>query len=794
VVTVGGVAINSPPSVTFAVSDGATTNNGIIGLGAASSSGSLTYLRFALAKLVPGTSGGPSKWVSYIVTGTTAGTAQRPSTDNTGTLVDNKNGTYTYTFARDITKVKAEVAAMTMTGANVAADLGDLTYDPNLTHRLVIQLSGGGIANSVNAVYDFIPATGKAVAATDTQREVVAIQSCNECHQKLTLHGSRTETKYCVVCHTDQRKFGQARSTSTALAFPALVEKAVVNATTGITSYLYTKNTTTTSSSYHPTGTDATYVADGEVLGDFTTMVHKIHNGAELVKTGYNYANVAFNNKGYSMLGGGQKMCSKCHDNTKAAQADNWNTKPTRLACGACHDGIKWSDGTGTTLAGATTGHVGKSQSNDGTCALCHGAAEIKTYHQTENVTPHNPTIAAGLATFTYEIKSAAVNSTSNALTVVFKISKDGTALTALPPTGFTGAPSFALAWAEAQDGITTPIDYNNKGRAQAQAKTAAITTGLTGPDASGYFTSVIPSASAFPIGAKMRAVALQGYYTQSAGTGGIASATARHAISVVKTVTGDTVRRTVVDKEKCANCHEWFEGHGGNRVKETQVCVMCHVPGLATSGRGATAAQLKAYAWSTASKKILTDWGINPTTFGDGVDDALQYPVVTNNFKDLIHGIHAGRERVTPFKDARNRGGNQTLLDFRRMDFPGVLKNCETCHVAGTYSNVSASALASTYEHINTAYSTVKTQANALASLQATTANATDTVTSPFAAACISCHDSVAAASHMATQGGMIQVTRSTFATNMATPGKGEACGVCHGTGKAEDVAVKHK
>ncbi|MEK7753303.1 MAG: hypothetical protein AAB654_15370, partial [Acidobacteriota bacterium] len=115
VVTVGKVTIASPPKVTFAISDGAATNNAIIGFGAASTSGSLTYLRFALAKLVPGTNGSPSKWVSYIVTSTTAGAAQRPSTDNTGTLVDNNNGTYTYTFARDITKVKDEVAAMTMT-------------------------------------------------------------------------------------------------------------------------------------------------------------------------------------------------------------------------------------------------------------------------------------------------------------------------------------------------------------------------------------------------------------------------------------------------------------------------------------------------------------------------------------------------------------------------------------------------------------------------------------------------------------------------------------------------------
>ena len=92
-----------------------------------------------------------------------------------------------------------------------------------------------------------------------------------------------------------------------------------------------------------------------------------------------------------------------------------------------------------------------------------------------------------------------------------------------------------------------------------------------------------------------MRAVALQGYFTQTVEKAGFPTrAVARHAISVVKNVTGDAVRRTVVDKAKCSNCHEWFEGHGGNRVYDTLTCVMCHNPNLSTSGRGANVANLK--------------------------------------------------------------------------------------------------------------------------------------------------------------------------------------------------------
>ncbi len=44
----------------------------------------------------------------------------------------------------------------------------------------------------------------------------------------------------------------------------------------------------------------------------------------------------------------------------------------------------------------------------------------------------------------------------------------------------------------------------------------------------------------------------------------------------------------------------------------------------------------------------------------------ALKFPVTSNNFKDMIHGIHAGRDRVTPFQDARDATsrGSITLID----------------------------------------------------------------------------------------------------------------------------------
>jgi OmcA/MtrC family decaheme c-type cytochrome len=833
---VSGVSIASPPVVTFQITD--ANNRGIKGLGLTSQTSTaarpgLANLAFSIAKLVPGADGGPSKWVSYIVTSSPTTTAAeaptRPTTDNIGTLVDNGDGTYKYTFYRDVTKIKDVVGAATVTAPNKVADLGDLTYEPTRLHRLVIQVGGNlrgtgsntadgsnsgvtavPMGSPVNIVFDWYPATGKVASTKDAdQRELVSVANCNECHSKLAFHGgNRVDTRYCVVCHTDQRKYGQTAATSTAGKFPALKETATVNTTTGITSYSYTPST---------------YIADGETAGDFPVMIHKIHQGKELVKQNYNYANVVFNNKGYSMLDGGQRMCTKCHDSAKAAQADNWNAKPTRLACGACHDGINWATGGGSTLADkaaataigavvATSGHVGKAQTGDSACALCHSAAAIKTYHQTANVTMHNSTVEAGLKNFAYEIKSAAVDATTNDVTIVFKITADGNPVTLLaaasgmanPLSGFTGSPGFLLAYAQTQDGITTPADYNNLGVKQAQAVSVSIANlldtaktadgSLSAPTADGYYTATLKGTGTkkFPAGAKMRAVALQGYFTQ------VAPAAARHAISVVKEVTNDTVRRKVVDADKCANCHEWFEGHGGNRVYQTQVCVMCHVPGLATSGRGMSDSALTTYAFTAADDKILKEW---KTVFGFDKtlpNAALKLPVTSNNFKDLIHGIHAGRERVTPFVDARDRTPSAiTLLDFRRMDFPGQLKKCDTCHVAGSYASVPTTALASTYESIDATYAAgiaAGTATPAQAKTALNTANTTDKVVSPFAAACVTCHDSSAAAAHMATNNAMLGVTRGTFQTNTATAGSGEACVTCHGAGKGEDVTAVHK
>jgi len=848
-VTVTGVTIASAPVVTFKVAD--QNGNPVVGLGSTSKASTATVasypnLAFTLAKLVPPTActsvangvaipagcGGPSKWVSYLVTTvpstTAAATAGRPSSDNAGTLVDNGDGTYKYTFYRDVTAISAQVAAMTLTGANVAADLGNLTYDANAVHRLGMSVSGNvpgtgtNTANAVqvvpavpfakpnNAIYDFIPATGKALALTDSgQRLIVDNLTCAECHGKLggipgteqaLLHGgARYDPKFCVTCHTDQRKYGQARVTSTNNVFPA----------------------------------GNTYVADGVTVGDFPVLIHRVHKGEELVKKGYNYAGVLLNETKFPQ---DIRNCTKCHDNTapKAApQADNYKNVPSRLACGACHDGINFATGTGTTNAGETHGHIGGARADDGMCSSCHGAADIPTYHVA--VTPplagnallvtggnantnaawiasNLTNLPAGAIKVGYEVFSVSRNSAKQPV-IVFRLLQNGVAknfntFDATKAKGtqeiwdnFMGSPSAYFVWAQPQDGITAPADFNASASGYIRNIWNGTATGtaagfLSGPDANGYYQIVMTGVTV-PDNAVMLSggigytynvtsalpltqTNLAKYPTAAATatglnvnmpnkTGGLIVV----AMDTQKVATGYTARRPIVEDKRCNACH-WELGmftaeafHAGQR-NDGSTCSWCHTPNRTSS------------AWSADS-----------TSF--------------------VHAIHAAGKRTTPF----TWHAATTTASFANIGYPGVLSACETCHLPGTYDfslSTSASAVPNRqYRTVGTgkyngtvagsvatfSISPYVTADNVMdygtgfavntATGAITAAAGTTLVNSPITTACFSCHDSAGATAHMRTNGGSIYAARTTA---LATP---EQCLICHGTGKLADIKTVH-
>jgi hypothetical protein len=483
------------------------------------------------------------------------------------------------------------------------------------------------------------------------------------------------------------------------------------------------------------------------------------------------------------------RNCTKCHKG--AANSDNWKTVPSIAACGSCHAHEDVNFATG-------ANHGGYIQ-NDTTCALCHNPAvlDIEVSHLTVNATPNNPDVPSGLANFEYFIDNVAVDSAGVA-SVTFRIEKDGAPLdlSTYPPAGFNSNISFLLAWALPQDNVSAPADYTNTKspvltrQGDAPSVTLAsvsVASSLTGTAAGGYTARL--TSTPFPPDAKMRAVAINGYFTQL-NTGYFPPENptndnvARHTPSVVwpppegPALPGDTVRRKIiksgyVDNSTgllpvtnpanfstakpigCLECHEIIEAHGGSRVNNVQVCVMCHNPNKSSSGRTVDPSQPSG-AVDPAENPFLV--------LGS---DPLQWPEATNNFKEMIHGIHRASDR--PYEFVRNFR-NGIYYNWSEVTFPGDLMDCTKCHIGNSYvpSSIPAGVLKTT-ERITTG-DPAETRDQILA-VRVTVPNPTDLVNSPIASACYYCHDSSAAASHMVLNGGKIRTERTDVFLTLPSP-----------------------
>lgn len=792
---VAPVTVNSPPKINFTVFSGGAVVKGL----------TASNVSVIMAKLVPGANGAADQWVSYTYRKETATSTVGPSgapvmasamqatTDSKQTdatllaqqLAYNDAGYYTYTFKTDIKDT---------------AQTNGVTFEPNLTHRVALQLSytsSTGSTVSVNPYFDFtIDANGNAVAVTDAAktRKVVDVSSCNECHQKLALHGGgRLDTQYCAMCH-------------------------------------------------NPGTTDSN---SGNVV-DFGPMVHKIHAGEHLKDwfgTSYTIWGYRDSKHDYGEVTYPQplKNCQKCHSGDKkdsagkqlAAQGDNWKSRPTRTACGACHAGINFATGKGLTIADAeaglttsTYGHVGGIQADDKNCALCHSAAAIPVYHTTVdhtgangrggyplNTATNTPTagypagqgpsiplasqlnLPSGVYKINFEIKQATVDTTTSKATVVYRVLKDGSPVT-FNATGnlidnVDGSPGVYVLYATTQDGITAPADWN--GSKSASMKTLRDTAGAqTGPDASGYYTATIPTA--IPADAKLVTAAVGVDYNgfvQLNHADYPKGIRLREPQFVMKVADGYAGRRSIVDNAKCNNCHGQLgvspSFHSGAR-NNGEGCATggCHDANKNTGHTGAS--NNYGGGWSVASK-------------------------------NMIHAIHAASKREQKFTYEATAAKPD---GFGNVTYPGVLKNCETCHVSGGYdfSSTAAKAAADNFTLLwTTDAKTDMTNAGNVASIGlspwiSTSRNGgqadyrTDhLVSSPIASACFGCHDSSLAVQHMESNGGTLVRKLSTVsnvgttaaprpavgATSTMAFSKTEQCMLCHASGKVADIKAMH-
>ncbi len=652
-VTKVSIPDSGKPEVSFKIAD--KSGRGVTGL--------TGYLaRFTIATLVPGTNGAPDEWLNYLQRKTTSAANGWPTSDAGGKLTDNGDGSYLYAFD---TSIKKDVPHTKTTFHPV-----DVAYVPTQTHRIGFTIDGqpaGAVARitTLPFIYDFVPAGGTPTVS----REVTSKEACNTCHDDLTTvltksggtHSrGRGDVRFCVMCHTKQGGALEANTASVNGAFPD--------------------------------PSKSVQVADNEIIGYFPNMIHKFHMGNKLAKTGYNFWGAKFNEIKYPQ---DIRNCQACH--SSSAQADNWKAKPTRQACGSCHDDVNFATG---------ANHVtGGPQANDQLCAMCHTAAGITAYHPTKLPATTN----AALRTMSAKISGVTVDA-NGGVTVKFTVTDGNAAVTDM--TKFT-KPSFSLVkLVKGADGAYKWVSYTANFRTKDPAMAPVLqarteNTGTLTANADGSFsykfklangstegdirtidhahnasaTSLVPATytpANWPQGPNV--VAYEPTKThrvamtfQKVGTPNV---DANNTWFDFKPAGGAvTETRNIVTMKNCASCHNNKKLHA---AYEVEVCVTCH---------------------TQDTKDSLT---------GQSVD-----------LQTLVHKLHMGKDLPSVKAGGEYRinsaaGGSH---DYTKLGYPGIISNCRVCHVEGSGAP----------------------------------SNAANWRTNPTANACITCHDGASSVAHAA-------------------------------------------
>jgi len=754
------VTIAGPPVVKFQLTD----ENGAFlqGLPAAD-------LGLAIAQLVPGQNGTSSQWNSYLYatvvpaacpTGVAA-CATTPEVQatveaaSTGTLVDNGDGTYQYTFKKDIT-----------TDPNIV-------YNAALTHRVAFEIRG--LAQANNASYTFQPSTG--ATSGIFSREIVSTATCDNCHTSFATSptgtsvahgGARVEVQYCVMCHNPGTTDPNSGNT---LDMRVMIHKIHSGNT------LPSIQTATVPNTAPTLGIGYWIVGHGDKLSNFNTVLYPQDT----------------------------RNCVTCHAQTipSLTQAANYATVPTAEACGACHDTVNFA--TGANHSGA---HI---VANDSQCTTCHGSTSTIDDGQLQVMAAHViPTVVAA-AKFQYIVKGVTFKTTGGNVYPVVNFS-------VVDPTNSNAPYNIltAAAFAGTDPGTGKPVcanggtarlgidfawdtsDYTNWGSGTTAAAwgqpialnplvvagcAAAVPAGaLTGPDATGAFTLTSPTplppppaaTNCPPLGGTACAtianlgVVIEGH-PGVVTTGPGSTAPGATAIPVTSTVfyanlAGSTpvARRTVVSTAQCNVCHSVLALHGENRNGNTQVCVVCHNP---------------------ASTDVGSRQTLSATT--PGIDGLWEQSI---DFKYMIHSIHDGNNLGLAGVPYVVYGYGGSVNNFTDVVYPGYLNRCDACHVGASYYPVDDTAVQATtfMTGLSTQVPNPTTPGNPIA-------------TSANYAVCASCHQDygfTSAKAHILQNGGSNDVAkdaegRTILSTN---PANVESCSVCHGAGGIADLKVVHQ
>jgi OmcA/MtrC family decaheme c-type cytochrome len=530
---------------------------------------------FAIAKLVPpGTQlkafpglAAPAplvvpQWQSYLynmakpatgagtgsdpVVGTTAEPEAATESGSKGILVDNGDGTYQYTFNKDIETDPV------------------VTYDASLVTRVGFEIRGLAPTNS--PVYTFIPATG-ATTGFDAE-DVVDDAACIACHQQLAFHGgARTEVKYCVVCHNPSSIDPSSGNT---LDFNVMIHKIHM-------------------------GVDLPSVAAGtnyyifgfqNSISDFSAVV-------------YPQTDASDNNSAVS--GSGTRFCTTCHtpNDVNAPQSGNYAAAPSSAACGSCHDDVDFATGQNHSAANIVA--------TDADCITCHGPTSTIDAGAIQVVAAHTLPVDAAAQKFAYRIlgvaNTAPGQTPSVTLEVVDPTNGDAPYDIQQPGGPFTlagGSLAVEMAW--------PTVDFNNIGSGSAPTPTSGTPNqpvainflSATGVVNNGNGTFTATSSVAVPAGATgSGSMMVQGRAVVAlANLSGTGTTNAELGVAGVNqdfsiTDPSPVAHAEIVDITKCDACHRVLTLHGQNRTDDIQLCEGCHNPDATDAGMHTAASGL---------------------------------------------------------------------------------------------------------------------------------------------------------------------------------------------------------
>jgi len=338
--------------------------------------------------------------------------------------------------------------------------------------------------------------------------------------------------------------------------------------------------------------------------------------------------------------------------------------------------------------------HVNLPQVDDKLCQNCHTAQANLDFDASipgAHLIPENSTSLPGLVSQIVKVDNA---TPGNSATVTFSVADKA------------GNPVDISKLTQMRVVLAGPnTDYNTGAGAIRVSEDPTKTQGNGGVYAY-TMTNKIPAAAAgsytISVEARNAVTLLPG--TMKATPAMDAAKPVRYYFSVDKNKM--TARRQVVASDKCTACHANLSFiHSGMR-NDAQECTICHNPALVDG---------------TSNQSVNLAW--------------------------QIHSIHRGESLANPYILG--------TTNYQEVRFPGDLRDCTTCHMAGTYlvENVGAKALV------------------------ASPGGFTKT-TPPISAACQGCHDDLPTASHALAN----------------TTVLGESCAACHSAGEQFSVDRVHQ